>query len=123
MSQQQPSPSLLRNARREAWIVFAVWALALVWTVGWYWLFGMAHDDGSVAVRLGLVEAGPPATALVLGFPSWVFWGLIAPWIVCSAYTVWFGMRGIVDDDLGGDPSPPTPLPKGVKGEGERHGH
>jgi hypothetical protein len=102
VSDPHPSRQLVHNARREAWIVFWVWAFALVWSVGWYYLFGYQHDETSLPVRLGLAEATPalPPT-LVLGFPSWVFWGIIVPWMACSVFTVWFGLQGMADDDLG----------------------
>jgi hypothetical protein len=114
MSHPDHSQQLVRNARREAWIVAWVWAVALVWTVAWYYLFGYQHDETSLAVQLGLADAGPAVQPTsVLGFPSWVFWGIIVPWLACSAFTVWFGMRGIADDDLGTE----------THEDGERHGH
>jgi hypothetical protein len=104
MTQPDKPRQLVRNARREAWIVFWVWALALVWTVGWYYLFGHPHDAASLPVRLGLIDPAPAARPIpILGFPSWVFWGIILPWLACSAFTVWFGLGGIADDDLGAE--------------------
>lgn len=126
MSDPDSSRQLIRNARREAWIVFWVWAAALLWTVGWYHLFGSQHDEASFAVRLGLAEAGRVVQPkLVLGFPDWVFWGIILPWLACSVFTVWFGMKGVADADLGAEaPSPQSPLPEGEgHSGGGRHGH
>ena len=39
----------------------------------------------------------------ILGIPSWVVWGYLAPWFACGIFTVWFGGRYMVDDDLGDD--------------------
>ncbi|MCI0638352.1 MAG: hypothetical protein L0Y72_12970 [Gemmataceae bacterium] len=130
MQNKESARSLFRNARREAWIVALVWALAFAWSVVWCYIHGYAHDEASLLVRLGWVEAGPARTPeLVLGFPDWVFWGILLPWLACSAFTVWFGIWGMSDDNLGSeltsDPSPPTPLPEGEgssKG-GSAHGH
>ena len=41
---------------------------------------------------------------LVLGFPDWVFWGVVVPWGVCLTYSVWFCFVTMADDDLGQDP-------------------
>jgi hypothetical protein len=80
---------LFRNARREALTVAVVWLLALLWTVGY----------------CGLRAYDRPADDLtaVLGFPDWVFWGIVVPWALCTAFTVWFCARGVADDDLGAE--------------------
>src|SRR5688500_2395748 len=91
-----------RNALREARFVIVFWFLALFWTLGYCYLRGYQHAPDSWVVRAGLAE---PATAapprVVLGMPSWVTYGILAPWLVCSIVTVLFGMYGIADDDLG----------------------
>jgi len=113
MNHNEPSRNLVHNARREAWIVFWIWAAALVWTVGWYYLFALPHEQDSLVVQLGLTTPGAVQPRLILGFPGWVFWGIIVPWLACSLFTVWFGLAGMADDDLGAEPP----------GEGGRHGH
>ena len=37
----------------------------------------------------------------VLGFPDWVFWGIIVPWSVCVAFSFYFGATFMRDHDLG----------------------
>ena len=77
------------HGRREAAVIFALWILLLLWTVPYCYLFGYG-------------EAVDPRTiATVFGVPSWVFWGVAAPWLVASAFTFWFCFRYMKDDDLG----------------------
>lgn len=101
---------LFRNAKREAFIVAIVWAITLVWSVGYCYLFGYQHD--------GNVDAKPRPPGIVLGFPDWIFWGIMLPWVLASAFTVWFGLWGMADDDLGADTHEAEP-----KEGGEGHGH
>jgi hypothetical protein len=78
---------LVRDARREALAVTLVAVLAAAYTLGYCILFGYAREDESVR--------------FVLGFPAWVFWGIVAPWgvcvLICGGFSWWF-MR---DEDLG----------------------
>jgi hypothetical protein len=78
----------MESSRREALGVAAVWIIACVWVVGYAFLNAYK------------VEATP---TLVLGMPAWVFWGVIAPWFVVLAVTVWAAFWGIRDEDLGED--------------------
>lgn len=107
---------LYHNARREGWIVTIAWVVTLLWTVGVCYVMGYQHKPESLVVQLGLAEAGPPHPGIILGFPDWVFWGIILPWLLASLFTVWFGLAGIVPDELGRDASDNT-------GEGSGHGH
>ncbi len=101
MQEREGEVRLLRHARREAVIVLAVWALALVWAVGCCYLRGYRHDENSVVVRWKLTE---PRTAddlkLIAGFPDWVFVGIVVPWLLCTAFTLGFCFF-MTDDDLG----------------------
>ncbi|MCI0379132.1 MAG: hypothetical protein L0215_16110 [Gemmataceae bacterium] len=124
MQNKESARSLFRNARREAWIVALVWALAFAWTVVWCYMHGYAHEETSLHVRLGWVEA-EPTPDLVLGFPDWVFWGIMLPWLACSAFTVWFGIWGMTDDDLGAAHTADSSPQNGERRreEGDSHGH
>lgn len=117
MSEPDPAAArtLFRHARREALLVACVWAAALLWTVGCCYVMGYAHTADDWPVRLGLVEAGARRPALVLGFPDWIFWGVLVPWVACSCFTVVFGLRLMADDDLGDDTHEAR--------EGVGHGH
>ena len=35
----------------------------------------------------------------VLGFPGWVFWGVVAPWMTANAFTFWFCLRALKNDE------------------------
>lgn len=74
--------------------MIVVWLLAMTWTVVYCWLFGY--------------NAGTPATprtadnlTTFAGFPDWIVYGVIAPWVACSVITVLYGLFGMDDDDLG----------------------
>jgi len=99
-----PKVELLKNARREAWIVLGAWAIFLIWVVGYSYLRGYVHPAESAWVRWGLAISpgeGPPK--LVLGLPDWIFRGIFIPWLLATAFTIFFGLRIIKDDDLGED--------------------
>lgn len=77
-----------RSRRSEAIFVGVMWCCAAAYTVGYCGIYGY----------------GRPLSDLkfVLGFPDWVFWGIVVPWTVCLVVGVVFTcfMR---DDDLGGE--------------------
>jgi hypothetical protein len=101
MSTASSSKTLLLHARREALIVIIVWAMALVWTVGYCYLRGYDHPADSWLVQQGWAVAEAESQASLFGFPSWVLFGILIPWMLCSLFTVFFGFFGIRDDDLG----------------------
>ena len=75
------------NARREALIIFLVWIAAFVWAVPYCYFTGYGSAE---------------QLETVLGIPSWAFWGIAVPWIVANVFTVWFCLRFMRDDPLGG---------------------
>jgi hypothetical protein len=81
---------LLRHARREGLLIMAVWAAALVWSVGSGYYLGYCRQ--------------PQNIRLILGIPDWVFWSVVLPWGACLAFSVWFCFAYMADDDLGHDP-------------------
>ena len=81
---------LLRHARREAVLIMAVWAAALLWSVVCGYVLGYHRR--------------PEEIDLVVGIPDWVFWGVVLPWGSCLAFSVWFCFAYMADDDLGQDP-------------------
>ncbi|MEX0701925.1 MAG: hypothetical protein WD069_07500 [Planctomycetales bacterium] len=100
MSAETTSPSAPRpeadqsdpvylHSRREARVIFGLWAACLAWTVTYCYLHGFA----------GHVEASDLET--VWGVPSWVFWGIAVPWLLADAFTIWFCFCYMQDDDLG----------------------
>ena len=90
MRPRDPDPPELdptfRSTRREAAVIFAAWAAALLWTVPVCYLAGYG---------------GTAATATVGGIPRWVFWGVAVPWAAASLFALWFSLRVMGDDDLG----------------------
>ncbi len=78
----------MESSRREAIATAVVWLAACAWVVGY------------AVMNAYKQEAAP---ALVLGMPSWVFWGVIAPWFAILAITIWAAFWGIRDEDLGED--------------------
>lgn len=72
----QPDGGFLR-ARREAALILASWAACLLWTIVYSHLFGY--------------KTGP--VSLVFGIPSWVFFGILVPWVAATVFSVWFSLR------------------------------
>jgi hypothetical protein len=87
---------LLRHARREGLLIMFIWAATLVWSIGSGYALGNQRP--------------PHELHLILGIPTWVFWSVVLPWLLCLAFSVWFCFAYMADDDLGQDPE-----------EGERH--
>ena len=78
---------VLRSAKREAVVVFAAWLGAMTYTVTYCYLNGYNRPTESLT--------------FVLGFPDWVFWGIVVPWSVCVVFSFWFGTTFMKDEDLG----------------------
>ena len=69
-------------------VILAAFAVCLVWSVTWCYLAGYR----------GPGEAG---LATVLGMPSWVFWGVLVPWLGADLFACWFCFFFMADDPLG----------------------
>lgn len=82
----RPPLSESQHSLREALFVALVWIGACLYTVGYAMLFAYRPSR---------------TPALLFGMPSWVFWGVIAPWMVCTAITFWFALYRMRDEDLG----------------------
>ena len=89
MTQRQEDP-VLTSSRREALIVFAIFLVAITYTVS----YCSGHAYNRTAEDL----------TYVLGFPDWVFWGIVVPWLACVAISIFFGARFMRDEDLGQEP-------------------
>ncbi len=86
-STETPFDPTFVNARREAGWILVAWAVCLIWTVGYCALW--AYD------------VPPDQIGIILGMPSWVFWGVLVPWIAATLFSIWFGLVYMADDDLG----------------------
>lgn len=80
------------NARREAIIITIIWVVAFLWTILYCAFTGYQEN------------VDPENLDLVMGIPSWIFWGVGAPWLVADLFTLWFALIYMKDDDLGEDP-------------------
>ena len=49
----------------------------------------------------GYHEPGEAGPATVLGMPSWVFWGVLVPWLGADLFGFWFCFFFMADDPLG----------------------
>jgi hypothetical protein len=83
---ERPEDPLLKSARREMRAAATVWGLALVYTITVCTQFGYGRD--------------PQTLTFVLGFPDWVFWGIIVPWGACTLTAAWFAFGFIRDEPL-----------------------
>jgi hypothetical protein len=86
MSQPIDDP-VLRSGKREALVVLVIWLAAMAYTVTYCYLFGYNRTVESLT--------------FVLGFPDWVFWGIVTPWSVCIVFSFYFGATFMRDEDLG----------------------
>lgn len=106
-----PEDPVLRNSRREAKIILAVWASAMVYCCLYSYFFGYIREGHP----RGMAELNP-----ILGVPSWFFWGVLAPWGITGIITIGFAAFFMTDDDLGSDHS--LELDEEIREEGAHHG-
>lgn len=85
---------VFRHARFEAIFIAALWALCTAYCCGYSYLYGYIRPGR----ELGRADIQP-----ILGMPSWVFWGIFIPWIVCGAINIAFCVFLVKEDDLGAD--------------------
>ena len=93
---------LVRSSRREALVVFFLWLGAMTYTVMYCYLNGYGRP--------------PESLSFILGFPDWVFWGILLPWGVCLVLSYWFGYALVRDAPLG------KSLDEVDAEQGDRHG-
>ncbi len=77
------------HSRREAIMIFCVWGVGLIWAVPFCYFTGYIDNFDSATF------------STTLGMPTWLFWGIAAPWVVADIFTVWFCFWYMKDDDLG----------------------
>ncbi|HUG70254.1 MAG TPA: hypothetical protein VMM76_21065 [Pirellulaceae bacterium] len=95
MSQPKPTDqpeydTTYLNSLREAYVIIALFAVFCFWSI-------------FVCYNYGYLNPGEQRSeiSLVLGMPSWAFWGLAFPWIVVNFVAVWFCFFYMKVDDLG----------------------
>ena len=117
---QKPEDPVLISARREAWIVFFTWITALIWSVSYCYFNGYLSDLSKISDKSSVKVVEPSGNSqsrelwvdsgkgfqrinFILGFPDWVFFGVIGPWWICSAFSIFFGAYVVRDEDLGAE--------------------
>jgi hypothetical protein len=88
---------VLKNARREAIVIGLAWFVAMTYCCTYCYLYGYIREGQTL---------GPADVRPILGMPSWVFWGIMVPWVVSALFTFWFAGFVMTDDDLGKDHTP-----------------
>jgi hypothetical protein len=88
---------VLEHARREAWIIASAWLASTLYCCVYCYLYGYSREGRP----LGVGDIQP-----IFGMPSWVFWGIMVPWIACGVFIFVFAGFFMVDDDLGQDLEP-----------------
>ena len=77
---------LLKSARREALTALGIWLAATIYSLGYCFQNGYGR--------------APESLTYVLGFPDWVFWGIVVPWGVCTIVASIFAFWFMKDEDL-----------------------
>lgn len=78
---------VVRNGRRESVVVFATWLVAMTYTIGYCALYGYNRSIEDLK--------------FVFGFPDWIFYGVLLPWLACIVFSVYFGLTFMQDENLG----------------------
>ncbi len=87
----QPSEDpVLTSARREAIIVGVNFVVALGYSITYCYFNGYNRTAEDLK--------------FVFGFPDWIFWGILVPWLACVTFSFFFASRMMRDEDLGEDP-------------------
>jgi hypothetical protein len=88
-SMTRKTDPLVHSSIREAILVTGIWLAAAIWSI-------------SVCYAMGYHRAADDLK-LVLGFPDWIFWGVVIPWTTCTVVSIVFGLIFVRDGDLGKD--------------------
>jgi hypothetical protein len=86
---------LLTSARREMRIALGLWAIAMAYTLGVSLIWGYGRD--------------PKTLTFVLGFPDWVFWGIVVPWAASTVVASLFALTVMQDGTIEYEPPPDDP--------------
>jgi Protein of unknown function (DUF997) len=86
MNQRREDP-VLTSARREALVALSIWLAACIYSISICYRLGYGRDVATLTY--------------VLGFPDWVFWGIVVPWSVCTGLCFVLSYFVVKDEDLG----------------------
>ena len=84
------SDPVWKNSLREAMEILVLGTVFLVWTIGYCYLYG--YGAGA-------------RTNLIIGIPSWAFWGIAVPWGMATLVTIAFAIYRVADDRLADETS------------------
>ena len=87
--QEEEFDPVFLHSRREAIVIFCFWLTALLWAVPFCYLNGYADN------------VNPENFSTTWGIPTWLFWGILVPWIAADIATAWFCFFFMKDDELG----------------------
>jgi hypothetical protein len=90
MSELQEDP-IVTSSRREAACFAVLWVATLGYTVGYCYTHGYDRQ----------LDSSLDGMTFVLGWPDWVFWGIILPWGVCTLLSIVFATFIMRDAPLG----------------------
>lgn len=85
--QRPDTGASFRQSKRELVYMLAAWVVAFIWVVGYAKFNAYSREQGE---PLGLV----------LGIPSWAFYGWLMPLMVANVYTLWFCLRFMKDEPM-----------------------
>ena len=75
----------LHQSRRELWLILMARLGFAIWVISYFSING---DNLS-----------PEEVSTVLGFPNWVFRGVVLPWMIANIFTFWFCLRFLKNDE------------------------
>jgi len=78
---------LVTSSRREALAAMVFFLAAMAYTLTYCGINGYNRDPASIQ--------------LVFGFPDWVFYGVLVPWVVCTCVSVIYALAFMTDEPLG----------------------
>jgi hypothetical protein len=82
---------VVSSSRNEALFVAVLWASALTYTVGYCFNYGYGR----------ILDTSLEGMTFVFGWPDWVFWGILVPWLTCTAISIVFATFIMCDAPLG----------------------
>jgi len=87
---------LLKSARKEAIAALSIWLVVVTYCVWYCSTYGYMHPD-----RARYPSSRDPASlTYIFGFPDWIFWGIVIPWLVCTIVSGLFAFFFMKDEDL-----------------------
>lgn len=86
-----PEDPIVTSSRREALTFFVLWGATLAYTIGYCYTHGYNRE----------LDPSLDGMTFILGWPDWVFYGVVVPWLVCTAISVVFATIVMRDAPLG----------------------